>query len=265
MKTIILILSIIACTFTLQAQQIKPDVVNSMGGSAQNATVSLSYSVGEPVIGTASGSSATLTQGFLQTWKAMVQGHIALKLFLEGLYAGNSAMRQAQSVSGAQFAAGIADKVTIELHDATTPYAVAYTFTNIDLHTDGSVNISNLPGNITGLYYLVIKHRNSIETWSSAPVDFTANPQGNYDFSTSASQAYGNNLKSMGSIYAIYSGDASQDGLVDGSDMAAIDNASTAIQTGYYPEDINGDGLVDASDMAIIDNNSTAVVHVMKP
>jgi len=47
--------------------------------------------------------------------------------------------------------------------------------------------------------------------------------------------------------------------------LAAIDNASTAVIVGYYLEDLNGDGLVDASDMAIIDNNSTAVVHVMKP
>ena len=265
MKTIILILSIIACTFTLQAQQIKPDVVNSMGGSAQNATVSLSYSVGEPVIGTASGSSATLTQGFLQTWKAMVQGHIALKLFLEGLYAGNSAMNQAQDLGAPKFDAGIADKVTVELHNPASPYAIAYTFSDIDLHTDGTVDISNLPGNISGSYYMVIKHRNSIETWSSAPVDFTINPQGNYDFSTSASQAYGNNLKHIGSIYAIFGGNANQDAIVDGSDMALIDNASTAVQVGYYPEDLNGDGITDASDMAIIDNNSTAVVHVMKP
>ena len=86
------------------------------------------------------------------------------------------------------------------------------------------------------------------------------------NFITAAKQALGNNLKLMiDNVYAIYSGDANQDGIVDGGDMSAIDNANVAIQTGYYPEDINGDGLVDASDMALIDNNSIAVVHVRRP
>jgi len=47
--------------------------------------------------------------------------------------------------------------------------------------------------------------------------------------------------------------------------MAKIDNATKAIQVGYYPEDVNGDGLVDGSDMAIIDNNSVAVVFARRP
>jgi hypothetical protein len=63
----------------------------------------------------------------------------------------------------------------------------------------------------------------------------------------------------------IYGGDYSQDGAVDGTDMAAIDNASTATLLGYFPEDVNGDGQVDGSDMAMIDNNSTATVTVVRP
>ena len=47
--------------------------------------------------------------------------------------------------------------------------------------------------------------------------------------------------------------------------MAAIDNANIVVQIGYYPEDVNGDGLVDGSDMAIIDNNVIAVVFAKKP
>ena len=63
----------------------------------------------------------------------------------------------------------------------------------------------------------------------------------------------------------IFCGDVNQDGIVDGSDMAAIDNASTNIILGYIPEDLNGDGIVDGSDMAIIDNNSINIVHIIKP
>ncbi|MBK7174091.1 MAG: hypothetical protein IPH84_12840 [Bacteroidales bacterium] len=52
---------------------------------------------------------------------------------------------------------------------------------------------------------------------------------------------------------------------MDGSDMAAIDNASTATLLGYNAEDVNGDGIVDGSDMAMIDNNSTITVQTSKP
>jgi hypothetical protein len=188
-----------------------------------------------------------------------------IKLFLEGLYAGSGTMNQANGLSGAEFGAGIADQVSIELHDALTPFAVAYTYSNIDLLTDGTLSITSIPGSISGDYYIVVKHRSSIETWSATPVDFSSASPLSYDFSIAATQAYGDNMKLSGSVYVIWGGDATQDGIVDGSDMAAIDNASTATLQGYNPEDVNGDGIVDGSDMAMIDNNSTATVQVMKP
>lgn len=188
-----------------------------------------------------------------------------VKVFLESLYAGAGSMRQAQGSTGAQFGAGIVDQVTIELHSATAPYATAYSYSAINLLTDGTLSIGSIPGTITGSYYVVVKHRNSIETWSSIAIDFSVAGPLSYDFTTSAAQAYGNNLKASGVDFLIWSGDATQDGIVDGSDMAAIDNASTAILQGYFAEDVNGDGIVDGSDMAMIDNNSTAIVQVMKP
>jgi len=188
-----------------------------------------------------------------------------IKVFLEGLYAGGGIMNQANGNSGHQFAVGIADTIKVELHNASAPYATAYSFGNLNLLTDGTIAIDAVSGSISGSYYIVVKHRNSIETWSNSAVNFIGAGPFSYDFTVDIATAYGNNLKPMGSIFAIFAGDANQDGIVDASDMAAIDNASTAIQTGYYPEDINGEGLVDASDMAIIDNNSTAVVHVHKP
>ena len=69
----------------------------------------------------------------------------------------------------------------------------------------------------------------------------------------------------QGNVYAVYSGDVIKDGLVDGSDLAVIDNATINILKGYRTEDINGDGLVDGSDLVIIDNNSTSIVKVHKP
>jgi hypothetical protein len=182
---------------------------------------------------------------------------INLKLFLEGLYAPlTGLMNQAQGASGPQFGAGVADQVTIELHDATAPYAIAHTYSNVNLNTNGTLSISNIPGTVSGSYYLVIKHRNSIETWSTLPVSF-AGSSVSYDFSTSDEQAYSSNMRLIGSVYAIYGGEASLDGIVDGSDMSEVFNASKPpALAGYNNQDVNGDGIVDSSDMSMIYNNS---------
>ncbi|NVO19821.1 MAG: fibronectin type III domain-containing protein [Bacteroidetes bacterium] len=188
-----------------------------------------------------------------------------IEVFLEGLYAGAGLMNSALDNSGPHFGPGIADQVTVELHNPVSPYAAAYTFNNVNLHNNGGISINTIPGGITGSYYIVIKHRNSIETWSGNPVSLAGSGPVSYDFSTAASQSYGNNLKLLGSAFVIFGGDETQDGIVDGSDMAAIDNASTSILHGYNPEDVNGDGIVDGSDMALIDNNATSIVQTRKP
>jgi hypothetical protein len=188
-----------------------------------------------------------------------------LKLYLEGLYNNSGLMNQVQSFSGSQFGDDIADQITVELHDASSPYSTRFQESNIDLYTNGMLTVPNVPCNIGGLYYLVIKQHNSIETWSSVPVFFGDSSAINYDFSTSASQAYGNNLKHIGNIFAIWSGDVTNDGMVDGSDIAATDNASSVVLTGYFQEDVNGDGVVDGSDLATIDNNSKAIIQVIRP
>lgn len=188
-----------------------------------------------------------------------------VNIFLEGLYAGAGTMNQAIGLSGPEYGAGIADKVTIELYDENDLAAAAYTFTDLDLMTTGDVSIPTVPAEVAGMFYIVVKHRNSMETWSATAVSFSDPSPIVYNFSTDATQAYGANMKVVGGVALIYAGDVNQDGIVDGSDMAAVDNASTATLLGYNPEDTNGDGIVDGSDMAIIDNNSTATVQISRP
>ncbi|NVO19529.1 MAG: choice-of-anchor D domain-containing protein [Bacteroidetes bacterium] len=191
---------------------------------------------------------------------------LSLKLLLESLFNSTSGtMNQARGASGPEFGSGIADKVTIELHDNTSPYAIASAFNNVNLMTDGTLTLNSIPPSITGYLYVVVKHRNSIETWSMNPVALSGPGPFSYDFSTASTQAYGSNMKAVGSDYVIFGGDANQDGIVDGSDMALIDNASTSVLIGYFPEDVNGDGVVDGSDMSLIDNNSTAIVQKQRP
>jgi hypothetical protein len=189
-----------------------------------------------------------------------------LVVFLEGLkIAGDVSMNQAQGSSGAQFAPGIADQVTIELHESTAPYNVAYTFANVDLNTDGTLSVPTVPSEASGSYYIVVKHRNSIEVWSAIPVPFTGTLIF-YDFSIAASQAYGNALKSLGNnIFGMYAGDVNQDGQVDAADLVAVDNDAANFATGYITSDVDGSGAVNSPDLIFLDANASAFVAKIRP
>jgi hypothetical protein len=87
---------------------------------------------------------------------------------------------------------------------------------------------------VSGTYYVVVKHRNSIETWSKAGGEsYTLGSPLNYDFTTAQTQAYGNNMLLIGSRYCIYGGDINQDGVVDATDAGAVDNDASNYASGY--------------------------------
>lgn len=187
---------------------------------------------------------------------------LSLKLFLEGLYAGSGLMNKAQGATGDQFPGNTADKLSVELIDAGTGNLV-YTLSNIDLSTSGIVT-SQIPSVHNGSYYIYVIHRNSITTSTANPVSFSGSTI-SYDFSTGISQAFGSNLKDMGDVAAVFSGDVNQDGLIDSSDMIIVDNDVSSFASGYLNSDSNGDGLVDSSDMIIIDNNNILFVTAILP
>lgn len=119
----------------------------------------------------------------------------------------------------------------------------------------------------TGTYYLMIKHRNSIETWSkSGGFNFTRYSFMNYDFTSAQSQAFGNNMiLTNGSLWSIYSGDVNQDGFIEGSDQSAIDNDAFNFVSGYVNTDLTGDNYVDASDAVIAENNAANFIGRIIP
>jgi hypothetical protein len=187
-----------------------------------------------------------------------------LKLYLEGLYPGGGLMNKAQDEFGDHFTGDIADLITIELHDAANYLNILYTATNVELHQYGQSTVSGIPYFLSGSYYVTVKHRNSIETTTANPLSFAGSVV-NYDFTTAASQAYGSNQKFKVDAYVIYGGDVNLDGLVDSSDMIAIDNDASTFSVGYISTDVNGDGLVDSGDMILVDNNANNFIGALLP
>ena len=156
----------------------------------------------------------------------------------------------------------VADTVTVELHHASSPYALVDSAKGV-LDTSG-VGTFHFTNAINGTpYYLVIRHRNAVETWSSSANSFTSFAL-SYNFTTSQSQAYGNNLVLKGGKYCIFSGDVNQDGMVDASDLTSIDN-DMHFDTTSHVADLNGDGIVNSSDLTIADNNNTLAVRKIAP
>lgn len=185
-----------------------------------------------------------------------------LTLYLEGLFNG-STMNKAQNGTGNQFPGTTADQVTVELHNAVAPYTLAGGPYTINVNTDGTAT-QTIPAALGSTYYIVVKHRNTIETWNSTPLSF-GGATISYNFSSSASQAYGNNLKAIAGKFVMYGGDVNQDGLVDSGDMIPVDNDVANFITGYLNTDMNGDGLIDSSDMIMLDNNSALFIGKITP
>ncbi len=187
-----------------------------------------------------------------------------LKFFLEGLYAGSGTMNKAQDENGDHFATDTADVVTIELHDMADYSVISHTINNVAVNASGQAVAGSIPYTLTGSYYITIIHRNSLETTTANPVSFAGNSI-SYDFSTAASQAYGNNLKGIGGTYVIYGGDVNQDDIVDTADITPVDNDSANFAAGYLVSDVNGDGITDTADMTIVDNNAAGYVGSVTP
>jgi hypothetical protein len=172
-------------------------------------------------------------------------------------------MNKAYGESGTQFQGNIADQIYVQLHYSSAPYAIASESYPVNLNIDGTSSLI-LPSSFNATYYIAIRHRNSIETWSSSPISFSATTI-NYNFSDAANKAFGNNLKEFSGKYLIFTGDVNQDGIVDSGDMIPMDNDAATFVIGYVLTDINGDGLVDSGDMIAVDNNATSFVTKASP
>jgi hypothetical protein len=189
---------------------------------------------------------------------------VTIKMNIQGYYDADAhAMRAVmanQGVSGAS--ATDVDDVTVELRDSSTNALVVSTTAR--LKTDGTA-IATFGTAPSGSFYIAVKHRNSLETWSATAQTVGATPL-TYDFTTAANKAYGNNMIQLESgVYGFYSGDLNQDGFIESGDYPSLYNDSDAGLEGYYSTDLNGDGFVESGDYPILFNNSDSGIEISRP
>jgi choice-of-anchor B domain-containing protein len=186
----------------------------------------------------------------------VVKTYFNMKTAMEGFYnAGTNQLR-------------MRDTVRAYLRESTAPFNVVDSSKAIidSVSFNGSFKFNKAS---SGTYYIVLKHRNCIETWSKAS-GFNYDPMKimSYDFTTSDLQAYGNNLRLVDNspvMYSMYSGDVNSDGAIELYDIIAIYTSAANFTTGYALCDLNGDRIVNLSDNLIAYNNSSLFVTSIVP
>ena len=188
-----------------------------------------------------------------------------IKLLIEGFHDGNGGMIPVLAnnlIPDAQ--PTDVDTVTIELRDPVTTTNSLFSATGV-LNTAGQLTL-NIPSSlITGSYYIVVIHRNAVQTWSALPVSISSTTI--FDFTTASTQAFGaNQHEVIPGVFAFFSGDLTpQDGVVDIFDQVQMDNEISQFAGGYITAELNGDGVVDLFDQVILDNNIASFIGSAQP
>ena len=179
------------------------------------------------------GTSNWSTVWHFQTLQTLTSN---LKVLLEGFYNGSTQVQ---------------DTIRIYLADATNPHT--FRDSSLTFLSASGTGTASFQRAANGSYYIVIRHRNHLETWSSVPQTFNTGNIVNYDFTTSSNKAFGNNMKQVGSVWVLWGGDINQDGNVDFNDYAAY--VSMFGMDTYIGADLNGDTYADGYDLPILYGN----------
>lgn len=194
--------------------------------------------------------------------------NVSLKLFIQGYYSHSEFMLPVLYNQGIGNDTLVTDSITVELHSTTGNFPMVASQKTI-LHTDGSAgctfNYSPSLNFLGNSYYIVIRHRNGLTTWSQNPVTLTTTNT-NYDFSLAANKAYGDNqIEIEPGIWAMFNGDLNGDENIDLLDNPILENDINEFQFGYFKTDLNGDGNVDLIDMPVIEHNIYNFIYSVHP
>ncbi len=204
---------------------------------------------------------------------------IHLHTKLQALYQSTGLMSQAMDYDdnigdfAPKFASPIVDTLSVLIRSSIAPdYTILNEFHGLNLNNDGSITDFTLVTNLTGTNYIVINHRNSLETWSDAITFSTQNI--NYNFYTHPVSAifagnmqdtYTNTGVYIGSL--IWSGDIIKDGVINIYDLSDVfDNINNPNSpNGYQVDDINSDGVVNIYDLSLVFDNINLGIGSVNP
>ncbi len=161
----------------------------------------------------------------------------------------------------------VRDTVRAYLRNSSSPYALVDSG-KVYLSTTGtgSISYNNAADGIN--YFIQMKHRNALETWSQSPGQSFSGGILNYDFTTDSTKAYGNNetlVDNGPNKFAFYEGDVNHNGVVALSDIIQTYNDAGIFLTGYIISDLNGDNIVNLNDVIIAYNNASRFVVLLSP
>ena len=160
-----------------------------------------------------------------------------------------------------QYSPSIVDRIQVDLFAENSPYApIGVSISGIDLAPDGLASFQISP-TWSGNYYIRVKSRNHLETWSAIPVPFNTTNV-NYNFTTAMLQAFGSSPQVLVStnppLFAFYLGDLDQGGWVDAIDFNLFEPELTAGSVGFILSDFDGGGWVDAIDFNMFEPRLTS-------
>jgi hypothetical protein len=236
---------------------------------AINSGKLISSNGGYDYFGNVVSSSSVPNRGVYQGAGIATVATLNLKYFLEGYYLGSSIMNTTLNNLEISTDVNAVDTIQVNLWSVANLNNSSPNYTvKAILKKDGTATIIFPAAAIGNSYYIAVRHRNTIETWSASPVDFNASA--NYDFTTSVSNAYGDGvnppLKNMANNkFAAYSGDINKDGTIDIFDLQIAENDASEFLFGYNFSDCNGDGTTDIFDLQIIENNAGLFIFYVRP
>ncbi|HOZ52634.1 MAG TPA: hypothetical protein PLU17_12295, partial [Chitinophagaceae bacterium] len=187
-----------------------------------------------------------------------------IKTFLSGYYSGAQTMRNVLYLQNIiPSPSNQVDTIQIEFHQSNSPYSSIYTAKTV-LQTNGNATVQIPLSLIGSSYYIAIKHRNTIETWSANPIMIGSITH--YDYTNAMNKAYGSNQIEVSSgVWALYTGDINQDDNIDLLDNSQLELGIQNFLFGYQIEDLNGDGNVDLLDGSIIEDNINGFIFSIHP
>ncbi len=186
-----------------------------------------------------------------------------LTCFIQGYWdAGSNTMLPVLTNQGEASTATACDSIDVELRDANIPFGIIHSVRTV-MNQNGTATCV-FPA-VSGSYYIAVKHRNAIQTWSATAVSFNA-PAISYNFSTAATQAYGDNQYEVSTgVWAFFTGDIAVDENIDLLDLGMLESDISNFSYGYLSTDLNGDGNVDLLDSPSLETNISNFIYSTHP